>query len=105
MTAVLFQVTARPGQAPRYFELAAQLREELEQIDGFISIERFQSLTDEGKVLSLSFWRDEAAAAKWRSHAEHRRAQSLGKREVFADFRITVAEVARDYTMAETAPA
>src|SRR3546814_4466597 len=70
---------------------------ELEQIDGFISVERFASLTDEGKVLSLSFCRDEAAVVRWRAHAEHQAAQARGRHEIFEDYRIRVAAVVRDY--------
>src|SRR3546814_14866577 len=81
----------------RSLDIAAARRPELEQIDGFISIERFASLTDEGKVLSLSFWRDEAAVVRWRQHAEHQAAQSRGRHDIFEDYRIRVAEVVRDY--------
>ena len=81
-----------------YFEIAAELRRFLENREGFISIERFQSLTDEGKILSLSFWRDESAVAEWRNVLEHRRAQKKGKEYLFRSYRIRVAEVIRDYT-------
>jgi heme-degrading monooxygenase HmoA len=98
MIVVVFQVTMREGRAQQYFDLAAELRAEVEQIDGFISVERFESLSTPGKYLSVSFWRDEAAVQTWRERLRHRRAQELGKREVFEDFRISVAEVVRDYT-------
>ena len=101
MIVVVFQVTMREGQGPRYFDLAAELRPELEDIDGFLSVERFESLTTPGKYVSISFWRDEAAIHRWREHDRHRIAQTLGKREIFQDFRISVAEVVRDYTMAD----
>lgn len=101
MIVVIFQVSMRDGRAPDYFEIAARLRPELEKIDGFISVERFESVSTPGKYVSLSFWRDEAAVAAWRSLAEHREAQQRGKAEIFADFRITVAEVQRDYRMAD----
>lgn len=101
MIVVVFQVEMREGKAPAYFDLAAELRKELEGIDGFLSVERFESLNTPGKYLSLSFWRDEEAVKAWRAHAGHRMAQNLGKREFFADFRISVAEVLRDYAMAE----
>lgn len=97
MVIVVFEVTARPGRGERYFDLAAHLRPELEKIDGFISVERFESLTQPGKYLSLSTWRDEAAVKAWHEHAGHRDAQRQGKDEIFADFRIRVAHVARDY--------
>src|SRR3546814_7883272 len=75
MHVVIFEVRPKAGRKGDYLEIAAALRPELEQIDGFISVERFASLTDEGKVLSLSFWRDEAAVVRWRQHAEHKAAQ------------------------------
>lgn len=101
MIAVIFEVVPVPGKDRDYFDLAAELRPELEKIDGFISVERFESLTTEGKYVSISFWRDEDAVARWRGHAEHQQAQERGKREIFADFRIRVAEVIRDYTLAD----
>ncbi|HEX6143551.1 MAG TPA: antibiotic biosynthesis monooxygenase [Geminicoccaceae bacterium] len=103
MIVVVFQVTMRAGQSARYFDLAAELRPELETIDGFLSVERFESVATPGKYVSLSFWRDEAAVRRWREQDHHRTAQSLGRREIFADFRISVAEVIRDYTLAERA--
>ena len=101
MYAVIFEVTPDPDRAQEYFDLAAELRPELQKIDGFISIERFQSLTDAGRYVSLSFWRDEAAIRQWRGHLGHMTAQEQGKAGIFRDFRIRVAEVVRDYTMAD----
>ena len=101
MIAVIFEVTMKDGQAARYFEMAANLKPLLEEIDGFISVERFESTTVSGKYLSLSFWRDQAAVAAWRDQAEHGLAQGLGKSEIFADFRIRVASVLRDYSLAD----
>ncbi len=97
MIVVIFEVTMKPGKADAYFDLAAALRPELEKIDGFISVERFESLATPGKYLSVSFWRDEEAVAAWRSHAGHGAAQARGRDEIFADFRIRVARVLRDY--------
>jgi len=99
MMVVVFQVTMREGRAQDYFDLAAELRPELERIDGFLSVERFQSLAEPGKYVSLSFWRDQAAIEAWRAQRRHRAAQQRGKREIFQDFRISVAEVVRDYTL------
>jgi heme-degrading monooxygenase HmoA len=101
MMAVIFEVTLREENAARYFDLAAKLRPDLEQVDGFISVERFQSVTTPDKYVSLSFWRDEDAVRAWREHREHRLAQELGKSGLFADFRIRVASVVRDYTLAD----
>jgi heme-degrading monooxygenase HmoA len=101
MLAVIFEVEMNPGRGEDYFALAGKLRQELEEIDGFISVERFQSVTNEGKYVSISFWRDEKAVKAWRDHDEHRLAQDRGKRELFADFRIRVAEVVRDYRLAD----
>jgi heme-degrading monooxygenase HmoA len=89
----------------RYLDLASQLRDELEAVDGFISIERFQSLAEPGKVLSLSFWRDEAAVAAWRNRPHHRRAQAEGRSGVFAGYRLRVASVVRDYGLEARADA
>jgi heme-degrading monooxygenase HmoA len=99
MIAVIFEVWPAEGRRQEYFDFAAQLRKELETIDGFISIERFESLTQKGKVLSLSFWRDEDAVRRWRNLPSHRAAQTAGRAGVFADYRLRVAAVARDYGM------
>jgi len=107
MIAVIFEVQPRPGQQQAYLDAAAALRPLLAQVDGFISVERFQSLTEPGKLLSLSFWRDEAAVARWRELEEHRRTQDFGRDKAFADYRLRVANVVRDYgmTQREQAPA
>src|SRR5438552_17057587 len=105
MYAVIFEVEPEPGRRQDYLEIAAQLRPELEQIDGFISVERFQSLTQEGKILSLSFWRDEAAVARWRRHEQHRRAQRADRTGLFRHHRLRVAQVMRDYGMDDRAQA
>jgi heme-degrading monooxygenase HmoA len=99
--AVIFEVQPHSDKAARYFDIAAGLRAELEAVDGFISVERFQSLTAPGKFLSLSFWRDEAAVAEWRNRASHRAGQQEGRDEVFSDYRIRVAHVLRDYGLNE----
>lgn len=99
MYAVIFEVQPKPGRQQDYLDIAAALKPELEKIDGFISVERFQSLTTEGKILSLSFWRDADAVKRWREHDRHRRAQFKGRNEVFADYRLSVVEVARQYGM------
>jgi heme-degrading monooxygenase HmoA len=99
MIAVLFEVDIKPGQQQGYLDAAAALRPELEHLDGFISIERFESLTQPGRLLSLSWWRDEAAIAQWRNLEAHRQTQSLGRRDIFADYRIRTAQVVRDYGM------
>ncbi|NQU71279.1 MAG: antibiotic biosynthesis monooxygenase [Rhodospirillales bacterium] len=102
MIAVIFQVTPKDGKSDIYFDIAGELRSELEKIDGFLSIERFESRTIPGKYLSLSFWRDEEAVRTWRNQENHALAQARGKREIFEDYRISVAEVVRDYTMADS---
>ena len=98
MIAVIFEVFPSEEGKSKYLEIAAELRSFLENRDGFISIERFQSLTEEGKILSLSFWRDERAVAEWRNVLDHRNAQKKGKESLFLSYRIRVAEVIRDYT-------
>lgn len=107
MLAVIFEVTPNDGKLDPYLDMAAALKPELETIDGFLSVERFQSLTTEGKYLSVSFWRDEAALTEWRNRSHHRAAQRAGRTEMFRDYRLRVAEVARDYThtQREEAPA
>lgn len=99
MIAVIFEVTPHPDRRDDYFSTAADLRPLLQNVDGFLSIERFASLTTPGKVLSLSFWRDEAAVAAWRNVPEHRAAQHAGRGEMFEDYRLRVAHVVRDYGM------
>ncbi len=99
MIAVIFEVLPAPGHQQAYLDIASRLRPELERIDGFISVERFASLTTEGKILSLSLWRDEAAVERWRAFAEHRAAQAQGRQGIFADYRLRVASVNRDYGM------
>jgi heme-degrading monooxygenase HmoA len=101
MIAVIFEVLPKTGQKNAYLDIAAELKPRLERVDGFISVERFQSLTDERKLLSLSFWRDEAAVSSWRNLPEHRRAQSAGRDHIFDDYRIRVANILRDYGLNE----
>jgi heme-degrading monooxygenase HmoA len=101
MIAVIFEVFPADDHKNDYLEQAARLRGELECMDGFISVERFQSLTDPDKLLSLSFWRDQDAVAGWRSRAGHRAAQSAGGKGVFRDYRLRIATVVRDYGMSE----
>lgn len=105
MIAVIFEVEPHPDRRQDYLDIAAELKPRLEGIDGFVSIERFESLTTQGKILSLSFWRDEAAVAAWRTLEAHRRAQAAGRGGVFADYRLRVASVLRDYGMTERAEA
>ncbi len=99
MIAVIFEVMPAPGREEQYLALAAALKKELGDIDGFISVERFRSLSDPGKMLSLSFFSDEAAVLRWRNSAAHRATQRLGRGGAFADYRLRVAHVARDYGM------
>ena len=105
MIAVIFEVFPAPGQRDSYLDLAAKLRPLLEDIDGFISVERFESLTIPGKILSLSIFRDEEAVRAWRNRAEHRATQGKGRSGIFADYRLRIASVIRDYGMTERAEA
>jgi heme-degrading monooxygenase HmoA len=102
MIAVIFEVWPADGRKTDYLDYAARLRGDLERLDGFISIERFQSLADPDKLLSLSFWRDEAAVAAWRRHGRHRAAQAAGRGGILRDYRLRVAAVVRDYGMTRT---
>lgn len=97
MIAVIFEVLPHPGQKQAYLDAAASLRPHLDNIDGFISIERFKSLSQPGKILSLSYWRDEQAVQSWRTFEAHRRIQSAGRASIFSDYRLRVVQVIRDY--------
>ena len=103
--AVIFEAVPNPDQRNTYLDAAAALRPELDKIDGFISIERFESLVTPGKILSLSFWRDEEAVQRWRNLEAHRRIQAAGRKSIFADYRLRVAQVLRDYGLNERAQA
>jgi heme-degrading monooxygenase HmoA len=105
MIAVIFEVVPAPGRKDAYLDAAARLKPTLEKMDGFVSIERFESLTQPGKFLSLSIWRDEEAVRRWRNVEEHRRAQAAGRQSIFADYRLRVAQVLRDYGLNERAEA
>lgn len=107
MIAVIFEVQPHDGRTRDYLDIAADLKPLLAEIDGFISIERFQSLAEPGRILSLSFWRDEEAVARWRQMEAHRAAQAAGRNEIFRDYRLRIASVVRDYGMhsREQAPA
>ncbi len=99
MIAVIFEFEPNAGKTDDYMEIASQLRPIVEGIDGFISIERFESLSQPGKILSLSFWRDEEAVKEWRNIAEHRQAQRDGRNGIFSDYRLRIASVIRNYSM------
>jgi len=99
--AVIFEVWPADGEQNHYLDLAAALRGDLEKIDGFVSVERFQSLTEPGKLLSLSIWRDEEAVRAWRNLPAHRATQAKGRAGVFANYRLRVASVIRDYGLNE----
>ena len=106
MLAVIFELEPVAESKQQYLDIAAALGTELNKIDGFISIERFESLSQPGKLLSLSFWRDEAAISAWRNLEQHRGAQQAGRDHLFRDYRLRVANVVRDYGLQqrETAP-
>jgi len=97
MIVVIFEAQPRPERMNAYLDAAAQLRPLLAQIDGFISIERFESLSQPGRLLSLSFWRDERAVEQWRNLEAHRAVQAVGRDSIFTDYRLRVAQVIRDY--------
>ena len=105
MIAVIFEVVPAPGRKEAYLDAAARLKPLLEKMDGFVSIERFESLMQPGKILSLSIWRDEEAVRRWRNAEEHRQAQAMGRKGVFADYRLRVAQVIRDYGLNERSQA
>lgn len=101
MIAVIFEAVPHADRMQDYLDAAARLRPRLAGVDGFISIERFSSLSQPGRILSLSFWRDEAAVAQWRNDEAHREIQQAGRTAIFADYRLRVASVLRDYGMHE----
>lgn len=101
MIAVIFEVWPDADGRAEYLDIAADLRPLLANVDGFISIERFESLTEPGKLLSLSFWRDEAAVSAWRNTEQHRAAQDAGRNRLFRDYRLRIAAVVRDYGKTE----
>lgn len=103
MIAVIFEVTPNKEGKEQYFATAAKLKRSLHQIDGFISVERFQNVENPEAYLSLSFWRDETAVSQWRNTIEHRHAQAKGRNSLFADYRLRVANVVRDYGLKERA--
>jgi heme-degrading monooxygenase HmoA len=105
MIAVIFEVQPKPGKKQAYLDIAAEMRPVLAEIDGFISVERFQSLTNPDKLLSLSFFRDEQAVQDWRTRPGHRGAQKMGRTVVFDDYHLRIAEVVRDYGMHDRAQA
>jgi heme-degrading monooxygenase HmoA len=105
MIAVIFEAQPQPGKRDAYLDAAASLRPLLDDIEGFVSIERFESFTQPGKILSLSYWRDEDAVRQWRNLEAHRRIQSAGRNSIFAGYRLRVAEVIRDYGLDDRAQA
>ncbi|MDU8910132.1 antibiotic biosynthesis monooxygenase [Aestuariicoccus sp. MJ-SS9] len=105
MIAIIFEVIPAEGRKAEYLDIAAEMRPMVEEVEGFISVERFQSLTNPGKLLSLSFFEDEDAVIRWRKLAAHRRAQSKGRNGVFSDYRLKVCHVMRDYGMFDRAEA
>ena len=103
MIAVIFEFTPRDGRFADYKALAEGLADDVRNADGFLSIERFESISNKGKFVSLSFWRDEEAVRNWRTLQKHREAQRQGRAGIFASYRLRVAQVTRDYTMDERA--
>ena len=102
MYAVIFEVEIQEGKKDQYLSIAAHLKEQLVSMPGFLSIERFESLVNEGKLLSLSFWKDEESLLNWKKNIDHMAAQTKGRDSVFKDYRIRIAKVQRDYTMASS---
>ncbi|HLE66479.1 MAG TPA: antibiotic biosynthesis monooxygenase [Burkholderiales bacterium] len=105
MIAVIFEFTPAEGRFQEYLDLVAQLKPELEKAEGFVSIERFQSITSPGKYVSVQFWRDEECVRTWRNLGQHREAQKKGRAGIFSSYRLRIASVLRDYTMESRAQA
>lgn len=104
MLAVIFEVWPAAEHRDTYFELAASLKSELEEVDGFVSVERFESIAEPGKFLSLSFWRDEESMRHWYMHSGHAAAQRQGRHGIFREYRIRVGQIVRDYGLADGRP-
>lgn len=100
MHAVIFEVEIKEGKKDAYLGIAAHLKEQLVKMPGFLSIERFESLVNEGKLLSLSYWEDEESLLNWKKNIDHMAAQKNGRESIFKDYRISIAKIERDYTMA-----
>ncbi|HET7363585.1 MAG TPA: antibiotic biosynthesis monooxygenase [Burkholderiales bacterium] len=105
MIAVIFEFTPAEGRFPDYMALVETLRQDLAKAEGFISLERYESITSKGKFVSLQFWRDEECVRKWRNLQKHRQAQKQGRGGIFKSYRLRIARVLRDYTMDERAQA
>jgi len=105
MIAVIFEFTPAEGRFPEYMKLVDTLREDLAKAEGFISLERFESITTKGKFVSLQFWKDEESVRKWRNLQKHREAQRKGRAGIFKSYRLRIAQVVRDYTLDERAQA
>jgi heme-degrading monooxygenase HmoA len=105
MIVVVFEFRPKAGKEASYFDLTKTLTPLVKEFDGFISIERASSVTNEGKYISVSFWRDEQSVERWHAVEQHRMAQALGKTEIFEDYRITVAQTIRQYAKGEARPA
>lgn len=101
MLAVIFEVWPADGCQEKYLALATNMKKHLSDFDGFISVERFESLTEPGKLLSVSFWRDEESLSRWRKLEEHRAMQQMGRDGMFRDYHLRIGSVLRDYTLAE----
>jgi heme-degrading monooxygenase HmoA len=105
MIAVIFEFTPAEGRFPEYMKLVDTLRQDLAKAEGFISLERFESITSKGKFVSLQFWKDEESVRKWRTLQKHREAQKKGRAGIFKSYRLRIAQVTRDYTLDERAQA
>ena len=105
MIAVIFEFTPAEGRFPDYMALVETLRQDLAKAEGFLSLERYESITNKGKFVSLQFWRDEECVRKWRNLQKHREAQKMGRGGIFKSYRLRIASVLRDYTMDERAQA
>ena len=101
MIAVIFEFTPADGRFPDYMKLVGELKADLDRAEGFISLERFESITNKGKFVSLQFWKDEESVRRWRNLQKHREAQKHGRASVFDSYRLRIASVVRDYTMDE----
>src|SRR5688500_8008896 len=99
MIAVIFEFTPAEGRFKDYMALVDTLREDLAKAEGFISLERFESITNRGKFVSLQFWRDDECVRKWRNLQKHREAQKQGRSSIFKSYRLRIASVIRDYEM------
>ena len=98
MIIVVFEFNVNKGREKDYFLEVEKLQTEIQNAEGFIGVDRFESNNTKGYYVSVSSWKDEQSVNKWHKNSKHAIAQNLGKKEIFKSFRIRVAKFFRDYS-------